>query len=119
SIRNFLSKLKTTNTGNDLRHIFVGAEGTSGIITAPVVKMFPRPRAVETAFIGVPSPAAAITLLNLAQARLGGTVTSFELIIREGIEFAVKHGHGVRDPLAGRHPWYVLMEISSQHGEAL
>ena len=118
-IMNLLSKLKKNNTGYDLRHIFVGAEGTLGIITAAVVKMFPRPRAVETAFIGVPSPAAAVTLLNLAQARVGGTVTSFELIIRDGIEFAVKHGHGVRDPLAGRHPWYVLMEISSQHGEAL
>src|SRR5215472_4959153 len=118
-IMNLLSKLKKNNTGYDLRHIFVGAEGTLGIITAAVVKMFPRPRAVETAFIGVPSTAAAVTLLNLAQARVGGTVTSFELIIRDGIEFAVKHGHGVRDPLAGKHPWYVLMEISSQHGEAL
>jgi len=118
-IMNLLSKLKKNNTGYDLRHIFVGAEGTLGIITAAVVKMFPRPRAVETAFIGVPSPAAAVTLLNLAKARVGGTVTSFELIIRDGIEFALKHGHGVRDPLAGRHPWYVLMEISSQHGEAL
>jgi FAD/FMN-containing dehydrogenase len=116
---NLLSKLKKNNTGYDLRHIFVGAEGTLGIITAAVVKMFPRPRAVETTFIGVPSPAAAVTLLNLAQARLGGTVTSFELIIREVIDFALKHGHGARDPLAGRYPWYVLMEVSSQHGEGL
>jgi FAD/FMN-containing dehydrogenase len=81
--------------------------------------MFPRPRAVETAFIGVPSPAAAVTLLNLTQAHVGGTVTSFELIIRDAIEFAIKHGHGVRDPLAGKHPWYVLMEVSSQQVEGL
>ena len=118
-LMNLLSKLKKNNTGYDLRHIFVGAEGTLGIITAAVVKLFPRPRAVETAFIGVPSPAAAVTLLNLAQARLGGTVTSFELIIREVIDFGLKHGHGARDPLAGKHPWYVLMEVSSQHGEGL
>ena len=118
-IMNLLSKLKKNNTGYDLRHIFVGAEGTLGIITAAVVKLFPRPRAVETAFIAVPSPAAAVKLLNLAQARVGGTVTSFELIIRDVVEFAIKHAHGVRDPLTKRHPWYVLMEVSSQHGDGL
>ncbi len=74
---------------------------------------------METAFIGVPSPAAAVKLLNLARARAGGTVTSFELIVRDVIEFAVKHGHGVRDPLTGKHPWYVLMEVSSQHSDGL
>jgi D-lactate dehydrogenase (cytochrome) len=116
---NLLSKLKKNNTGYDLRHIFVGAEGTLGIITAAVVKLFPRPRAEETAFIAVPSPAAAVKLLNLAQARVGGTVTSFELIIRDVVEFAIKHAHGVRDPLTKRHPWYVLMEVSSQHGDGL
>jgi len=118
-VMNLLSKLKKNNTGYDLRHIFVGAEGTLGIITAAVVKLFPRPRAVETAFVGVPSPAAAVKLLNLAQARVGGAVTSFELIVRDVIEFAIKHAHGVRDPLASRHPWYVLMEVSSQHGDGL
>src|SRR6187455_322455 len=106
-IMNLLSKLKKNNTGYDLRHIFVGAEGTLGIITAAVVKLFPRPRAVETAFIGVPSPAAAVKLLNRAQARVGGTVTSFELIVGDVIEFALKH------------PWYVLMEVSSQHSDGL
>jgi D-lactate dehydrogenase (cytochrome) len=118
-VMNLLSKLKKNNTGYDLRHIFVGAEGTLGIITAAALKMFPRPRAVETAFIGLPSPAAAVKLLNLAQARAGGTVTSFELIIRDVLEFAVKHGQGVRDPLATKHPWYVLMEVSSQNDEGL
>src|SRR6186997_2820922 len=92
-IMNLLSKLKKNNTGYDLRHIFVGAEGTLGVITAAVVKLFPRPRAVETAFIGVPSPAAAVKLL--------------------------KHAHGARDPLATKHPWYVLMEVSSQHSDGL
>ena len=118
-ILQLLQKLKKDNTGYDLRHIFVGAEGTLGVITAAVLKLFPRPRAVETAFVGVPSPAAALKLLHLAQARAGGTVTSFELIVREIVEFAIHHGHDVRNPLAGKHPWYVLMEVSSQHSDGL
>src|SRR5499425_1362345 len=67
-----LRKLKKDNTGYDLRHLFIGAEGTLGIITAAVLKLFPRPRAVETAFIGIPSPDAALELLSLIQGRTGG-----------------------------------------------
>lgn len=118
-IMNLLRKLKKDNTGYDLRHLFVGAEGTLGIITAAVVKLFPQPRAIETAFIGLPSPEAAVKLLNLAQSRIGGTVTGFELMIRGIIEFALKHGHNVRDPLGSVQPWYVLMEVSSQQGTGL
>jgi FAD/FMN-containing dehydrogenase len=109
-----LRKLKKDNTGYDLRHIFVGAEGTLGIITAAVLRLFPRPRAVETAFIGLPSPHAALALYNLVQERAGGSVTSFELIPRIALEFAVKHAPACRDPLAGKHAWYVLLELSSQ-----
>ncbi len=109
-----LRKLKKDNTGYDLRHIFIGAEGTLGIITAAVLKLFPRPRAVETSFIGVPSPHAALALFNLANERAGGTVTGFELIPRIALEFAVRHAPACRDPLAEPHPWYVLMELSSQ-----
>jgi D-lactate dehydrogenase (cytochrome) len=109
-----LRKLKKDNTGYDLRHIFVGAEGTLGIITAAVLRLFPRPRAVETAFIGVPSPHAALALYNLVQERAGGSVTSFELIPRIALEFAVKHAPACRDPLQGKHAWYVLLELSSQ-----
>ena len=68
-ILQLLQKLKKDNTGYDLRHMFIGAEGTLGVITAAVLKLFPRPRAVETAFIGVPSPAAALEAPHLAQAR--------------------------------------------------
>jgi len=118
-VMHLLRKLKKDNTGYDLRHIFVGAEGTLGIITAAVLKLFPKPRAIETAFIAVPSPEAAVKLLNLAQSRIGGTVTGFELMIRRIIDFVVKHSYGVRDPLAGMYPWYVLMEVSSQQDEGL
>src|SRR5262249_955278 len=75
-----LRKVKKDNRGYDLGHLFIGAEGTLGVITAAVLKLFPRPRAIETAFIGVPSPAAALALLNLAEERAGGMVTGFELI---------------------------------------
>src|SRR5690242_21047695 len=71
-VLNLLSKLKKDNTGYDLRNLFIGAEGTLGIITAAVLKLFPRPRSVETAFIGVPSPRAALDLLNLVRERSGG-----------------------------------------------
>jgi D-lactate dehydrogenase (cytochrome) len=118
-VLNNLRKLKKDNTGYDLRHIFVGAEGTLGVITAAVLRLFPRPRAVETAFIGLSSPHAALALLNLAEERAGGSVTSFELIPRIALEFAVKHAPPCRDPLEDPHPWYVLLELSSQRREGL
>jgi len=118
-VLNSLRKLKKDNTGYDLRHLFIGAEGTLGVITAAVLKLFPRPRAIETAFIGVPSPAAALALLNLAEERAGGMVTGFELIPRIAVEFAVRHAPGCRDPLAAKHAWYVLLELSSQAREGL
>ena len=111
-IWNGLSKLKKDNTGYDLKNLFIGAEGTLGIITAAVLKLFPRPSAVETAFVGVPSPSAALDLLHLAQGRSGGTVTSFELMPKIAIEFVLRHGAGTRDPLDTPHPWYVLIEVS-------
>jgi FAD/FMN-containing dehydrogenase len=114
-----LNKLKKDNTGYDLKNLFVGAEGTLGVITAAVLKLFPRPRAVETAFIGLPSPEAALELLNLVQQRTGGAATSFELIARIALDFAVRHGTGIRDPLPNPHRWYVLLELSSQQSEGL
>jgi FAD/FMN-containing dehydrogenase len=106
-----LRKLKKDNTGYDLRHLFMGAEGTLGIITAAVLKLFPAPRAISTAWIGVPSPEAALSLLNLALARAGTSLTSFEIMPRIALEFDLRHLPGARDPLSGPHPWYVLAEI--------
>ena len=118
-VLNNLNKLKKDNTGYDLKNLFIGAEGTLGIITAAVLRLVPRPRSVETAFVGVPSPEAALDLLGLATERSAGGVTSFELMLRMGIDLVLEHGAGCRDPLPQVHPWYVLIELSSQAGSGL
>src|SRR5215813_11482104 len=112
-VLNNLNKLKKDNTGYDLKNLFIGAEGTLGVITAAVLRLVPRPHSVETAYAGVPSPEAALALLGLAQDRTTG-VTSFEIMTRAGIEAVLRYGTGCRDPLAEPHDWYVLMELSSQ-----
>src|SRR5499427_1954682 len=118
-VLNDLNKLKKDNTGYDLKNLFIGAEGTLGVITAAVLRLVPRPRSVETAFAGVPSADAALELLGIAQDRTGGDVTSFEIMTREGIELVLRYGQGCRDPLAAPHPWYVLMELSSPRRDVL
>jgi FAD/FMN-containing dehydrogenase len=114
-----LGKLRKDNTGYDLKHLFMGAEGTLGVITAAVLKLFPKPRAIETAFIGIASPARALDLLALAQAQAGAGVTTFELIPRVGVDFVLRHAAGSRDPLEAPHAWYVLMELSSTQERGL
>jgi FAD/FMN-containing dehydrogenase len=116
-VLNLLSRLKKDNTGYDLRDLFIGAEGTLGIITAATLKLFPKPRAVETAFVGLASPADALTLLGIAQAEAASNLTSFELIAEIALDFSVRHTHN-RDPLESRHPWYVLIELSSPRDDA-
>src|SRR5436190_12131613 len=118
-VLNDLNKLKKDNTGYDLKNLFIGAEGTLGIITAAVLRLVPRPRSVETVFAGVASAQAALELLGVAQERTGGDVTSFEIMTRAGIELVLRHAQGCRDPLASPHAWYVLMELSSQQREGL
>ena len=117
-VLNLLSKLKKDNTGYDLRNLFIGAEGTLGIITAATLKMFPKPRAIETAFVGLKSPADALKLLAISQNEAAGTLTSFELLSEVAVDFSIRHGIDVRDPLAAKHPWYVLMELSSPRDDA-
>ena len=109
-----LNKLKKDNTGYDLKNLFVGAEGTLGVITAAVLRLVPQPRAIETAFIGLPSAKAALALFTIANERAAGGVTSFELMTRLGIEMVLRHAAGSRDPLQKPYPWYVLVELSSQ-----
>src|SRR5215471_4273660 len=118
-VLNNLNKLKKDNTGYDLKNLFIGAEGTLGVITAAVLRLIPRPRSVETAFIGLASPEAALDLFGIASDRTGGNVTSFEIMTREGIELVLRYGEGCRDPLASPRPWYVLMELSSQRRDGL
>ncbi|MGA7811299.1 FAD-binding oxidoreductase, partial [Bradyrhizobium sp.] len=117
-ILNLLSKLKKDNTGYDLRNLFIGAEGTLGIITAATLKLFPKPRAIETAYVGLTSPAQALKLLAISQVEAAGTLTSFELLSDIAVDFSIRHGIDVRAPLAAKHRWYVLMELSSPRDDA-
>jgi D-lactate dehydrogenase (cytochrome) len=118
-VLNNLNKLKKDNTGYDLKNLFIGAEGTLGVITAAVLRLVPRPRSRETAYAGLASPEAALKLLKLAEQRAGDSVTSFEIMARMGIEAVIAHGPNVRDPLAKPYPWYALIELASQQTEGL
>jgi FAD/FMN-containing dehydrogenase len=117
-VLNALSKLKKDNTGYDLRNLFIGAEGTLGVITAATLKLFPKPRAIETAYVGLKSPADALRLLSISQVEAAGSLTSFELLADIAVDFSIRHGIDIRDPLQSKHPWYVLMELSSPRDDA-
>ncbi|MDH3239766.1 MAG: FAD-binding oxidoreductase [Alphaproteobacteria bacterium] len=108
-----LNALRKDNTGYDLKHLFIGAEGTLGIITAAVLKLFPRPGQVETALMAVPKLEDVVPLLADARAASGDAVTAFELLPRLGLELVVKHFEGIRAPMETASPWYVLMEWSA------
>lgn len=110
-IWNGLKRLRKDNTGYDLRDIFIGAEGTLGVITGAVLKLFPKPKTRETAFIAVANPQAAVDLLSLARELSGNRVVAFELIADVALQFAIRHA-GVRHPLAQDAPWYVLAELA-------
>ena len=110
---NGLRALRKDNTGYALKHLFVGAEGTLGIITAACLKLFPRPAETEVAFVAVRDPAAAVELLARARAATGDRVNAFELIPRLGLDFALKHVAGIEDPLEEASDWYVLLELAS------
>jgi FAD/FMN-containing dehydrogenase len=108
-----LRGLRKDNTGYDLKHLFIGAEGTLGIITAAVLKLFPKPRGLATAFAAVPGPEAALALLDLARGASGDAVTAFELVPRFALGLVLRHVPNTADPLAAPSPWYVLVELSA------
>ena len=110
---NGLRGLRKDNTGYDLKHLFIGAEGTLGIITQAVLKLFPRPHGNVTAFAGITDPAQAVELLALLREHCGDGISAFELISRNCLELVVRRIPGVRDPLSAPHAWYVLTEVTS------
>jgi FAD/FMN-containing dehydrogenase len=108
-----LTTLRKDNTGYDIKSLFLGAEGTLGVITAASFKLFPEIRVRATALAAIPEVRAAVTLLGELRAASGDRVSSFELIPRAGIELTSRHIPGVSDPLGAPYPWYVLCELSS------
>ena len=111
-----LSSLKKDNTGYDLKDLFVGAEGTLGIITAATLKLFPVPDGHETAICNVASPDEALELLYLLKQRAGSRLTAFELMPRFGIDLQLKHKMIARDPTPSPSPWYALCEVNRMTG---
>ncbi len=108
-----LRRLKKDNSGYDLRDLFIGSEGTLGIITGAVLKLLPCPLGHQVAFVGLKDPTKALQLLELASRFCGPGLTGFELIARLGVEFTTRHIANSRDPLNEPHPWYVLIDIST------
>ena len=106
---NGLRSLRKDNTGYDLKQLFLGAEGTLGIITAAVLRLHPKPSATVTAWTGLASPQAAVELLGLLHERLGERVSAFELVSDACVAAVLAHSPDLRAPLTG-HPWYVLLE---------
>lgn len=116
-IWNGLRGLRKDNTGYDLKHLFIGAEGTLGVITAATLKLFPRPAANATAWMAVPDPEAALKLLALMRRHCNDRITAFELISRHSLELVWRHVPGTRDPLPAPSPWYVLTELADAGDE--
>jgi FAD/FMN-containing dehydrogenase len=109
---NGLRGLRKDNSGYDLKQLFIGAEGTLGIITAAVLRLHPKPSASVTAWIGLERPRAAVELLAALHERLGERVSAFELVSRECLEAVLEKTKDLQDPLPTPHPWYVLAEVA-------
>jgi FAD/FMN-containing dehydrogenase len=107
-----LRALRKDNTGYDLKHLFVGAEGTLGIVTAAVLKLHPRPRSVATACIAVRDPAAAVALLAHLRATCGDKITGFEIVSRSCLDLVFKHIPDTQEPFATQHDWIVITQLA-------
>jgi FAD/FMN-containing dehydrogenase len=117
-IWNGLRGLRKDNTGYDVKHLFIGSEGTLGIITAAVLKLYPAVRSVTTAWVALPSAHAAVQLIGIIRGLCGDRLTGFELMSRQSVDFVLRHAGGCSDPFAGTHPWYVLIELSDTQPDA-
>jgi len=118
TIWNGLRRLRKDNTGYCLRQLFVGSEGTLGIITAAVLKLAPRPREIVVAFCAVPSPEAALDLFARVQAHDAAAISAFELMSGLGTAFVLKHIEGATLPLSEPAPFYVLVELATPRTDA-
>jgi FAD/FMN-containing dehydrogenase len=107
-----LRALHKDNSGYDLKQLFIGSEGTLGVVTAASLRLFPKPEVTVTVFVAVPSPAAAVALLARMQHSSGGMLSAFELMPRIALDFVTRHIEGTRDPFGAPSPWYVLMEAT-------
>jgi len=112
-VLNLLRSLRKDNSGYDLKQLFIGAEGTLGIITAAALKLFPRPHSYATVFAAISRADAALDLLNRLQDATGGLVTAFELVSRAGLDLVLKHIPGATDPLPKHRGWFVLAQVSN------
>jgi FAD/FMN-containing dehydrogenase len=108
-----LRSLRKDNTGYDLKSLFIGAEGTLGVITAACLKLFPRPADIATALVGLETPRHALELLGHLRTTAGEELTAFELMPRIAVELTVRHISGVANPLDQNAPWYALVELSA------
>jgi len=113
-----LRRLRKDNTGYDLKNLFMGAEGTLGLITAAVLKLYPRPLDSATALVAVRDVSAAVELLARARGETGDAVSTFEILNRYSLEIALKHVNGTSDPLPERHAQYVLIELTTPRASA-
>ncbi|WP_422533798.1 FAD-binding oxidoreductase [Bartonella apis] len=112
-----LRYVKKDNSGYDLKDLFIGAEGTLGIITAAVMKLFPKPQGKAVAYAGMKSPEKALELLLLAQKKAGSMLTGFELMAKVGMEMSLNYVKGAHAPLEHESEWYVLLDLSSSHND--
>jgi len=117
-VLDLLRTLRKDNTGYDLKQLFIGAEGTLGIVTAAALKLFPKPAEQATAFAAVADVPSAVALLGRLQEHTNGLVNAFELISRNGLNLVLAHIPGTSDPLSAPSPWYVLCEASGAPGIA-